>query len=112
MNDSVFYTGSKGEELGEASFSKPPSTDVIWFMVATWHWTFLSSSPEKKKKKNLIEHFCKYFQRIIYGSARMPDCLILRQLKQEFRQSLFASLGENPLAQGQGITGAQRSYLE
>ena len=37
MNDSVFYTGSKGKELGEASFSKPPSTDVIWFMVATWH---------------------------------------------------------------------------
>lgn len=66
---------------------------------------------QARKKKNLIKHFCKYFQRIIYGTARMPDCLILRQLKQEFRQPLFASLGENPLAQGQGSLGPREATL-
>lgn len=55
-----------------------------------WQDTFFTVKPWKTI---LIEHFCKWFQRVIYGSTRIPDCLIFRQLKQEFKQSLFASLG-------------------
>lgn len=55
-----------------------------------WQDTFFTVKPWKTI---LIEHFCKWFQRVIYGSTRIPDCLIFRQLKREFKQSLFASLG-------------------
>lgn len=47
MSEGGFYIYSKRETQKEASFSKPPPTDVIWFMVAIWHCTFFTTSLEK-----------------------------------------------------------------
>lgn len=72
----------------EKTFPNPTAEE--WYFMTGWQYTFFTVKPWKTI---LIEHFCKWFQRVIYGSTRIPDCLIFRQLKQEFKQSLFASLG-------------------